>query len=98
MTETRPDIEGDDVVEAAVLSVVSTGGVVLRGRRADPASLEAGSRVVVAETEAFTALQVLAAMAVQDGVTRSVGRAPPPAPRRLRAVEVRPGSASRLRE
>ncbi|MGV9253605.1 hypothetical protein [Streptomyces sp. NPDC003697] len=47
-----------------MLSVVSTGGAVLRGapRRPDPASLEAVSRAVLAEAEAFTARDVLAAM------------------------------------
>jgi amidase len=76
VTEARPNLDADDIVEAAMLSVVSTGGAVLRGapRRPDPASLEAVSRTVLAEAEAFTALDVLAAMEVQDRVTRCVGR------------------------
>ncbi|MGW5465853.1 amidase family protein [Streptomyces sp. NPDC003996] len=59
-----------------MVSVVSTGGAVLRGapRRPDPGLLEAVSRSVLAEAEVFTALDVLAAMEAQDRVTRTVGR------------------------
>ncbi|MEV0502636.1 amidase family protein, partial [Streptomyces spectabilis] len=76
VTEAGPDVDGDAVVEAAMLTVVTTGGAVLRGtpRRPDPATLEGVSRRVLSETEDFTLLDVMSATEAQNGVTRSVGR------------------------
>jgi amidase len=76
VTEARPGIDADALVEAAMLGAVSTGGAVLRGapRRPDPSLLEAVSRRILAETGAFTALDVMAAMDAQHRVTRPVGR------------------------
>lgn len=76
VTETGLDVDGEAVVEAAMLTAVTTGGAVLRGapRRPDASSLEAVSRRVLAETEAFTMLDVMKAMEAQHRVTRPVGR------------------------
>lgn len=76
VTETRLDLDGDAVVEAAMLTVVTTGGAVLRGapRRPDPGKLEAVSRRVLSETEEFTLLDVMSATQAQNEVTRSLGR------------------------
>ncbi|MFD9484083.1 amidase [Streptomyces sp. NPDC059991] len=76
VTEASPDVDADEVVEAVMLSAVSTGGAVLRGapRRPDPSALEGVSRRVLAEAESFTALDVLAAMEAQHLVTRPIGR------------------------
>jgi amidase len=74
VVEASPVIDPDAVVEAAMLGVVATGAAVLRApRRPDPSLLEAVSRRVLAETEAFTALDVLAAIDAQHRVTRPVG-------------------------
>jgi amidase len=74
VVEASPAIDPDAVVEAAMLGAIGTGGAVLRApRRPDPALLEAVSRRVLAETEAFTALDVLAAVDAQHRVTRPVG-------------------------
>src|SRR5262249_31936527 len=57
------------VVEAAMLGVVATAAAVLAApRRPDPAMLEAVSRRVLAETEAMTALDVMAAVDAQHRV------------------------------
>ncbi|GAA2942734.1 amidase family protein [Streptomyces enissocaesilis] len=76
VTETGLDVDGEAVVEAAMLTAVTTGGAVPRGasRRPDASSLEAVSRRVLAETEAFTMLDVMRAMEAQHRVTRPVGR------------------------
>ncbi|WP_322753281.1 amidase [Frankia sp. Cas3] len=76
VTEARPELDPEEIVEAAMLVVTTSGGAVLRGapRRPDPSSLEAVSRRVLGETEAFTALDVFAAMEAQHLVTRPVGR------------------------
>ncbi|MFF4614031.1 amidase [Streptomyces albidoflavus] len=76
VTGAGPDIDGQAVIEAAMLTVVTTGGAVLRGalRRPDPAKLEAVSRRVLTEAEEFTLLDVMSATQAQNEVTRSVGR------------------------
>jgi amidase len=74
VVEASPAIDPDAVVEAAMLGIVATGAAVLRApRRPDPTLLEAVSRRVLAETEAFTALDVLAALDAQHRVTRPIG-------------------------
>jgi amidase len=76
VAETRLDVDGEAVVEAAMLTAVTTGGGVLKGtpRRPHASALEAVSQRVLAETEAFTALDVMTAMEAQNRVTRPVGR------------------------
>ncbi|WP_312033678.1 MULTISPECIES: amidase [unclassified Rhodococcus (in: high G+C Gram-positive bacteria)] len=77
VTEDRPQFDGEDVVEASMLTAVSTGAAILRApRRQDPALLEAVSRTVLQETQAFTALDVAAALDAQHRVTRSIGLSP----------------------
>jgi amidase len=74
VVEASPAIDADAVVEAATLGVVATGAAVLRApRRPDPSLLEAVSRRVLAETEALTALDLMAAVDAQHRVTRQVG-------------------------
>jgi amidase len=74
VVEASPAIDPDAVVEAAMLCVVATGAAVLGApRRPDPALLEAVSRRVLAETESFTALDVMAAIDAQHRVTRPIG-------------------------
>jgi amidase len=73
--EASPDLDPDAVVEAAMLGVVATGAAVLRAPRgADRSQLEGVSRRVLAETEEFTALDVIAAIEAQHRVTRPAGR------------------------
>jgi amidase len=72
--EGSPTIDPEAIVEAAMLSVLATGGAILRvPRRPASAQLEAVSRAVLAETEASTALDVLIALDFQHLVTRAVG-------------------------
>jgi amidase len=74
VVEASPAIDPDAVVEAAMLGVMATAAAVLAApRRPDPAMLEAVSRRVLADTEASTALDVLAAVNAQHRVTRPVG-------------------------
>jgi len=74
VVEASPAIDPDAVVEAAMLAAVATGAAVLRApRRPDPALLEVVSRRVLAETESFTALDVMAALDAQHRVTRPIG-------------------------
>jgi len=74
VTETSPAVDPDALVEATMLGVVSTGAALLRApSRPDRSLLEAVSRQVLAETEAFTALDVMAAIDAQHQVTRPVG-------------------------
>ena len=74
VTETRPQFDAEDVVEASTLTAIATGAAILRApRRPDPALLEAVSRTVLQETQAFTALDVAAALDAQHRVTRSIG-------------------------
>ncbi len=74
VTEASPDIDADAVVEAAMLGAVATGAALLMApRRPDRSLLEAVSRQVLAETEAFTALDLMAAIDAQHRVTRPVG-------------------------
>ncbi|MEU5423469.1 amidase [Streptomyces sp. NPDC001407] len=68
-----PAVDPDAVVEALMLSVYATGAAMLRApRRPDPSLLEAVSRVVLGETEAAGALDVMAAVDAQHRVTRPV--------------------------
>lgn len=74
VTPASPDLAAEDVVEAAMLVVVSTGAAILRApRRPDPNLLEATSRRVLSEVQGFTALEVTAALDAQHRVTRAVG-------------------------
>ncbi|MFC9788530.1 amidase [Rhodococcus sp. NPDC127528] len=69
------EIDPADVVEACMLTAVSTGAAMLRApRRPDPTLLEAVSRAVLAEAASFTALDVMAGIDAQHRVTRQVGR------------------------
>jgi len=72
VTETRPQFDAEDVVEASTLTAIATGAAILRApRRPDPALLEAVSRTVLQEAQAFTALDVAAALDAQHRVTCS---------------------------
>ena len=74
VTEASPAVDPDALVEAAMLGVVATGAALLRApRRPDRSQLEAVSRRVLAETEAFTALDVMASIDAQHRVTRPIG-------------------------
>jgi amidase len=74
VTEASPVVEADALVETTMLGVVATGAALLGApRRPDRALLEAVSRQVLAETEAFTALDVMAAIEAQHRVTRPMG-------------------------
>jgi amidase len=74
VVEASPAIDPDAVVEAAMLGVFATAAAVLAApRRPDPAMLEAVSRRVLAETEASSALDVMAAVSAQHRVTRPIG-------------------------
>lgn len=74
VTETAPSIAEDDLVEAAMLTVLATGAAVLTAGPPDPSLLEAVSRKVLQETRASSALDVTTAMAAQHRVTQAVGR------------------------
>ncbi len=67
-----PRLDADAVVDAAVLAAVNTGAVLLRVRRPDASLLEGMSRTLLAETEAFSVLDVVGAMDAQHRVTRAV--------------------------
>jgi amidase len=74
LSEASPSIDPDALVEAMMLGTVATGAAVLMApRRPDASLLEAVSRRVLAETEAFTALDVMAAIDAQHRVTRPIG-------------------------
>jgi amidase len=74
VTQASPPLDAEDLVEAAMLGVYGTGGAVLRApRRPDASLMEAVSRRVMAETEAASALDLLAAVDAQHRVTRPVG-------------------------
>ncbi|MFD3455394.1 amidase [Streptomyces sp. NPDC058691] len=75
VAEASPAVDGEDLVEASVLVALASGGAVLRAApRLDRSRLEAVSRAVLAETEACTALELMAAVDAQHRVTRAVGR------------------------
>ncbi|MEU1626757.1 amidase family protein [Streptomyces sp. NPDC020096] len=75
VAEARPAVDADALVEASMLAAVATGAALLTApRRPDPSLLEAVSRQVLIETEAFTALDVMAATDAQHRVTRPVGQ------------------------
>lgn len=74
VSEASPAIDPDAIVEAMMLGVVATGAALLRApRQPDRSLLEAVTRQVLAETEAFTALDVIAAIDAQHRVTRPIG-------------------------
>ncbi|GAA0673776.1 amidase family protein [Kitasatospora atroaurantiaca] len=74
VTEASPAVDSESVVEASMLPVVAAGAAMLRApRRPDRSLLEAVSQKVLAETEAFTAVDVMAAIDAQHRVTRPVG-------------------------
>ena len=74
VTEASPAVDAEAVVEASMLVVTATGAALLRApRRIDRSQLEAVSRRVLAETEACTALEVMAAIDAQHRVTRPIG-------------------------
>ncbi|MFC5720687.1 amidase [Streptomyces gamaensis] len=74
VTEARPAIDAEALVEATALVFAASGGAVLAAnRRIDRSLLEAVSRRVLAETEECTALDLFAGMEAQHRVTRSVG-------------------------
>jgi amidase len=75
VTAATPAIDPEDIVEGSMLAAVATGAAMLRAPvRPDPSRLEAVSRTLLAETQAFTALDVMAALDAQNRVTRAVGR------------------------
>ncbi|WP_431950499.1 amidase [Actinacidiphila sp. bgisy167] len=75
VTEDTPRLDADDLVEAAALAAFAAGGALLRAApRMDRSLLEAVSRAVLAETQACTALELMAATEAQHRVTREVGR------------------------
>ncbi|MFC6882107.1 MULTISPECIES: amidase [Actinomadura] len=73
VAEDAPGVEPDDVVEAMMLSVFAAGAMLKAPERLDRSLLEAVSRRLLAETEAATALDVLAGVAAQHRATRPVG-------------------------
>jgi amidase len=74
VSEASPDLDPDAIVEAVSLGEWATGAALLRApRRPDPSQLEAVSRQVIAETEAATALDIMAAIDAQHRVTRPIG-------------------------
>ncbi|MFI0453783.1 amidase [Actinomadura sp. 6N118] len=74
VTEASPAVDPDLLVEAMMLGFIAAGAALLRApRRLDPALLEAVTRRVIAETESFTALDMMAAIDAQHQVTRPVG-------------------------
>jgi amidase len=75
VAQARPEVDPEAVVGASMLAVYATGGAVLAaGPRIDRSLLEAVSRRVLADTEAATALEVLAAVDAQHRVTQPIGR------------------------
>jgi amidase len=77
VTEANADapVDIEAVIEASMLGVYATGGAILAsGARLDRSLVEAVSRRVLAETEAASALDVLAAIDAQHRVTRPIGR------------------------
>jgi amidase len=75
VVEASPDIDPDALVEATMLGAFATGAALLLApRRPDRSLLEPVSRRVLAETEAATALDVMAAVDAQHRVTRPIGR------------------------
>jgi amidase len=74
VTDASPAVDPDAVVEAAMLAAIASGAAVLRApRQPDRSLLEAVSRQLLVETQAFTALDVMAAIDAQHRVTRPVG-------------------------
>ncbi|WP_344942486.1 amidase [Sphaerisporangium flaviroseum] len=74
LTEASPAVDPDALVEASMLGVVAAGAALLMApRRPDRSLMEAVSRRVLAETEAFSALDVMAAVGAQHQVTRPIG-------------------------
>ncbi|GAA2586348.1 amidase family protein [Actinomadura fulvescens] len=74
VTEASPAVDPDLLVEAMMLGAIAAGAALLRARRRpDPALLEAVTRRLIAETQAFTALDMMAAVDAQHQVTRPVG-------------------------
>jgi amidase len=75
VAEASVQVDPESIVEASMLGAYATGGAILAsGARLDRSLLEALSRRVLAETEAATALDVMAAVDAQHRVTRPVGR------------------------
>jgi amidase len=74
VSESSPAIDPESIIDGALLGAIATGGALLRApRRPDRSLLEAVSRQVLDETEASTALDVLAALDAQHRVTRTIG-------------------------
>lgn len=74
VTEAAPAVAPDDVVEACLLTALSTGAAMLRApARPNPDLLEAVSRVVLGETVSASMLDVAAGIEAQHRVTRAVG-------------------------
>lgn len=74
VADARPAVDADSIIEASVLAVIAAGAALLRAPAPpDPGLAEAVSRRVLAETRAFTALDVMAAAEAQHRVTRPVG-------------------------
>jgi amidase len=74
VSQASPDIDAEAVVEAAMLSMVAGGAAVLRApRQPDRSLFEAVTRRVLVETEAFTGLEMMAAIDAQHRVTRPIG-------------------------
>lgn len=72
--ESAPPVDPDDVVEACVLTALSTGAAMLRAPvRPNPDLLEAVSRTVLQEAAAATVLDVAAGLDAQHRVLRAVG-------------------------
>jgi amidase len=74
VSSATPAIAPDDIVEGSMLAAVATGAAMLRAPvRPDPGLLEAVSRALLAETQAFTALDLMATLDAQNRLTRAVG-------------------------
>jgi amidase len=73
--EAGPAIDWEAVVHSLYGELVANAAPVLTApRRPDPARLEAVSRRVLADVEAMSALDLVAALDAQNRVTRAVGR------------------------
>ncbi|MGH3392568.1 MAG: amidase [Actinomadura sp.] len=74
VTEASPAVDPDVLVEATMLGVLAAGAALLGAPYPpDRSRWEAVSRQVLAETEAATALDVMAAVDAQNQVTRPIG-------------------------
>jgi amidase len=74
VTSTEPELDWDDVVQAATAEAVAIAAPFLNARRRpDPAKLETVSRQVLAEADALSAMDLIRMLDAQNRVSRKVG-------------------------